>query len=607
MNYTPRFTSVVQLLNRSLERFPQRRLFGTRKPHGWHYNTYAEFGEMVAAARGGLVKLGVKPGERVAVISDNRLEWAVGSFATFSLGAIYVPMYQAQLDRDYQYILKDAGAKLCFCANATIAARVRALQPNLPDLQHIIDFESPDYAQLLASGRAAPVAAAALNDSDTAIYIYTSGTTGDPKGVELSHYNLGATASAIIEVAPLTEQEGECSLSFLPWAHVFGGCIEVAVLIGYGAAIAICDRTERLVEYMAEVKPTLLFAVPRIWNRIYDGVVKQIEARPKPVQVLLRTGLRARGRHAKGLAITLPERLAMLVTNKLLVSKIQARLGGRMRFAVSGAAALSAEVAEFIDNLGIVVLEGYGLTETTGGATASKPNERKLGSVGKALPGTQIKLEHNVTGVGPDEGEIIIYGAGVMRGYHHQAAATEQTFTADGGLRSGDIGRFDADGYLFITGRVKELYKLSNGKYIAPVALEEKLQLSPFIAQCCVYGTDRPHNTAVIIPDMAALQAWATEHGVVPANSNGVDVAVDADALLGDPRVRALIRQELDNHSRDFKGYELIRDFVLDSELFSTQNDLLTPSLKLKRRNVLAKYAGRLDKLYQSVALAAEG
>jgi long-chain acyl-CoA synthetase len=603
MNYTPRFSNVVQLLHRSIERFPQRRLFGTRKAHGWHYNSYAEFGELVAAARGGLAKLGIQPGERVAVISDNRLEWAVGSFATFSLGAIYVPMYQAQLDRDYQYILKDAGAKLCFCANASIAARVRALLPNLPDLQHVIDFESPEYTELLASGRATPSPALTPNDRDTAIYIYTSGTTGDPKGVELTHYNLGATASALIEVAPLTENEGECSLAFLPWAHVFGGCIEVAVLIGYGGAIAICDRTERLLDYLAEVKPTLLFAVPRIWNRIYDGVIKQIEARPKPIQTLLRTGLKARGRHAKGQAISLAERLAMLATNQLLISKIQARLGGRVRFAVSGAAALSAEVAEFIDNLGIVVLEGYGLTETTGGATASMPNQRRLGSVGKALPGSEIKLEHTVAGVSAEEGEIVIYGAGVMRRYHNQPAATEQTFTADGGLRTGDIGRFDADGFLFITGRVKELYKLSNGKYIAPVALEEKLQLSPFIAQCCVYGTDRPHNTAVIIPDMQALTAWASAQGLLPANSNGVDGAA---ALLREPRVRSLIRSELDNNSRDFKGYEVIRDFVLDGELFSTQNDLLTPSLKLKRRNVVARYATQLGALYLQAPAAAE-
>jgi long-chain acyl-CoA synthetase len=596
MNYKPRYSNVVEMLAGSVAQHAERPLFGTRTSHGWHFITYAEFDQLVAAARGGLASLGIQPGERVAVISDNRLEWAVCAFASFSYGAVYVPMYQAQLDRDYSYILNDSGAKSCFCANAQIAARVRALQPGLPDLQHVVDFESPQYQQLMAAGRAQPTPAKLPKDSDIAIYIYTSGTTGSPKGVELTHYNLGATASAVIEVAPL-KPVGERTLAFLPWAHVFGGCIEVSVLIGYGGSIAICDNTEKLLDYLAEVKPTALFAVPRIWNRIYDGVNKQIESRPKALQKLLRAGLRARGRAAKGQALSLGERFALLVTNTFLVSKIQARLGGRVRFAVSGAAALSQEVAEFIDNLGIVVLEGYGLTETTGGATGSQPHIRRLGSVGKPLPGTEIRLDPDVVGAGPGEGEIIIHGAGVMRGYHNVPADTSHTFTADGGLRTGDIGRFDADGFLYITGRVKELYKLTNGKYVAPVTLEEKLQLSPYIAQVCVYGSDRPHNTAVVIVDMAALETWAAAQGLQSS---------DKSKLLQEPRVRTLIRAELDKYSREFKGYEQVRDFVLDSELFSTHNDLLTPSLKLKRRNVLVKYADRLDALYRNAPARAQ-
>jgi long-chain acyl-CoA synthetase len=605
MTYQPRYSNVVSLLQSAVERFPQRLLFGTRGNAGWHFITYTEFAEQVAAMRGGLARLGLVPGDRIAVISDNRLEWAVGSFAAFSYGAIYVPMYQAQSDSDYRYILKDSGAKLCFCANPKIGARVRALSPELADLKHIIEFDSVEYRELLTQGRANPQPAQVPADRDLAIYIYTSGTTGKPKGVELTHYNLGATASAIIEVAPLEEKLEERTLAFLPWAHVFGGCIEVAVLIGYGGSIAICDSTDKLIDYLSEVKPTALFAVPRIWNRVYENVNKQIEARPKPIQKLLRLGLSARGRNARGEKLSWAERAALLVTNALLVRKIQQRLGGRVRFAVSGAAALSPEVADFIDNLGIVVLEGYGLTETTGGATASKPHMRRLGSVGMPLPGTTITLEPNVPGAGPGEGEIVIHGAGVMRGYHNLPDATEQSFTADGGLRTGDIGRFDSDGYLFITGRVKELYKLSNGKYVAPVTLEEKLQLSPFIAQVCVYGTDKPYNTAIIVPDMPALESWAEAHGVAvkPANSNAANGG--NTRLLQEPRVRELIRQELDRFSREFKGYEQIRDFVLESELFSTSNDLLTPSLKLKRRNVMSKYQAQLDALYRSNAIAA--
>jgi long-chain acyl-CoA synthetase len=590
MTYKPKYSNIVTLLTDSLARYPDRPLFGSRKNHGWHFVTYREFGEMVAAARSGLASLGIRPGDRVAVISDNRLEWAVGSFATLSRGAVYVPMYQAQLDKEFQHILRDSGAKLCLCANQKIAARIQALRSELPQLEHVIDFESPEYQQFLERGRGSSVPIAVPNDQDLAFLIYTSGTTGEPKGVELTHLNLGATASAVIEVAPLREA-GELTLSFLPWAHVFGGCVEVAVIIGYGGALAICDSNDRLLEYLAEVKPTALFAVPRIWNRIYETVNKQIAARPKPIQKLLRTGLRARARQAKGERLSLLERAALLVTNKLLIAKLLARLGGRVRFAVSGAAALSPEVAEFIDALGIMVLEGYGLTETTAGGTGSKPKERRVGSVGKPLPGISIEIDKQVSGAGPDEGEIILHGPCVMRGYHNLPDQTRDAFTPDGGLRTGDLGKVDADGYLFITGRVKELYKLSNGKYVAPAILEEKLQLSPYISQCFIYGSDQPYNTAVIIVDLPSLSDWATQRGLSKPNR--------VEDLFTQPAVHELIRNEIDAHSHGFKGYEQIREFVLDSEQFTTQNDLLTHSLKVKRRNALAKYRERLDALYR--------
>jgi len=591
MTYQPRYPNIVVLLQTAIERYGDRPLFGTRKTQGWHYITYNEFGNLVAAMRGGLASLGIAPGDRVAVISDNRVEWAVGSFGTLSYGAVYVPMYQAQKDPEFRYILRDSGAKVCLCATAHIAERVRALSPELPDLKHIISFDAPEYQQLLESGRKQPVPAAKLDTAQLAFLIYTSGTTGDPKGVELTHLNLGATASAIIEVAPLTENF-ESSVAFLPWAHVFGGCVEIAALMGYGGALAICDNTDRLLEYLGEVKPTALFAVPRIWNRIYENVNKQIDSKPKAIRTLLRTGLAARSKQAAGGALSLAERAALFLTEKLLISKIKQRFGGRVRFAVSGAAGLAKEVGEFIDALGIVVLEGYGLTETTAGGTGSKPNERRIGSVGKALPGMRIEIDKQNSPTGSDEGEIILYGPCVMRGYHNLPEQTKATLTPDGGLRTGDLGRLDSDGYLYITGRVKELYKLSNGKYVSPVPLEEKLQLSPYIAQSFVYGSDMPHNTAVIIADMPSVQAYCERHGVQsPAPAND---------LLQLPQVRELFRNEIDRYSRDFKGFEQIRDFVLDADPFTTQNDMMTQTLKIKRRNVLTKYKDKLNSLYGS-------
>ena len=587
--YTPRYTSIVTLLDRTVARFPDRPVFGTRKNHGWHYISYTQFAELVAAMRGGLAGLGVNSGDRVAVISDNRVEWAVGSFGTLSLGAAYVPMYQAQKDNEYKFILRDSGAKVCLVANNQIAERVRKLQAELPELEHIISFESPEYEALLAQGRKTPSPAPEVDPERLAFLIYTSGTTGDPKGVELTHLNLGATASGIIEVAPLTE-DGELTVAFLPWAHVFGGCVEISVIMGFGGALAICEKSDRLLEYLAEVKPTSLFAVPRIWNRVYENVNKQIDARPAPVRKLLRAGLAARAKQNRGEALSALEQAAMVVTTKLLVGKIKARLGGRVKFAVSGAAALAPEVGEFIDTLGIVVLEGYGLTETTAGGTASKPHERRIGSVGKPVPGMRVEIDTSVTSAESGEGEIIIYGPSVMRGYHNLPDQTKSSFTADGGLRTGDLGRIDKDGYLFITGRVKELYKLSNGKYVAPAALEEKLQLSPYIAQCFVYGSDKPHNTAVIVAEMSNVEEYCKRHGISTSDS--------PERILQLPQIRELFRHEIDRYSRDFKGFEQIRSFVLTAEPFTTENDLMTQTLKIKRRNVVSKYQKDLVSLY---------
>ena len=590
MAYKPAHTNLVTLFRQSCERFADRPALGTRTPDGWKYVTYREFAALVERARSGLAARGIGRGDRVAVISNNRLEWAVCAYATYARAATYVPMYEAQLDRDWQYILRDSGAKVCFVAGQAVEKRIRALQADLPDLQHVIDFDGQSYRELLEQGSQRLVSNPPVTppaDDEIATLIYTSGTTGNPKGVRLTHFSLAANSSALVEVAPV--REGDRSLAFLPWAHVFGGSVELNTVLAIGGTLAICDNTDRLVSYLPEVKPTMLFAVPRIWNRIYDGVRKQLAARPRPIQLLFEAGLLAKSRQKSGEVLSLGDRLMLLLAERLLFARIRERFGGELRFAFSGAAALAPEVGEFIDNLGIQVYEGYGMTECAGSATVNLPGACRLGSVGKPVPGVEIRIDKQVTGAGSDEGEILIYGTGVMAGYHNQPEATRAALTPDGGLRSGDLGRIDPDGFLFITGRVKELYKLANGKYVAPVPLEEKLQLSPYIAQCFVYGSDQPHNVALIVPDMAALKAWA----------EAKRMPTDPDVLLADPRTRELIRKEIEVHSRDFKGFEAIHDFVLSAEEMTTQNDMLTPTLKLKRRNVTARYAGQLQALYK--------
>jgi long-chain acyl-CoA synthetase len=594
-DFTPEFTNLVLLLRTAIERYADRNLFGVRKDPGWEWTTYRQFGALVDRFRGGLASLGIGRGDRVAVISNNRLEWVVGAHAVYSLGAAYVPMYEAQLDKEWEYILADSESKAVLVANEGIEKRVRQFARNLPALRHIVNFEGAanqpsSYAALLAHGTKNPAPPVVPDDSDIATLIYTSGTTGSPKGVRLSHLNLASNVSALLASVEFNTQDR--GVAFLPWAHVFGGCVELHSMIGAGGSTGICGDPTKLVQYLPELKPTILFAVPRVWNRIYDGVQKTMTSKPAAVQWIFKTAMQAKNKLRRKEPIGLGEKVALRLAEKVVFPKIRNAFGGALRYACSGAAALSREVAEFIDNIGIEVYEGYGQTEGSGVTTANLQGQARLGSVGRAIPGVRLVIDKSVPGGGPDEGEIIVYGKGVMRGYHHLEDATRQTMTEDGGLRTGDLGRLDADGYLYITGRVKELYKLENGKYVAPTPLEEKVQLSPYILQCVVYGADHPHNIALIIPDMPTLRTWAKAQGLES----------DDDALLTNPKVRTLLETEVDRLSKDFKGFERILDFVIDTEELTTQNGMLTPSLKLKRNKVVAKYADVFESLYPAAS-----
>src|SRR5690606_10266852 len=277
---------------------------------------------------------------------------------------------------------------------------------------------------------------------------------------------------------------------------------ELHCMLSMGASMGLAESVEKIVDNLAEVKPTILFAVPRIFNRIYNGVQKQIAEKPAPIRSLFYAGLRAAAKKRDGQPLGLLESMALGLADKLVFTKIRARFGGRLKYAFSGAAALSKEVGEFVDGLGIMVYEGYGLTETSPVATANFPGNRKIGSVGKAIPGVRIVIDTSVTGEEVN-GEIVIYGPNVMQGYHNRPEENAAVFTQDGGFRTGDMGYLDSDGYLYITGRIKEQYKLENGKYVVPTQLEEAIKLSPFVANIMVHGANKPFNVAVIVPDLA--------------------------------------------------------------------------------------------------------
>ena len=591
--------NLVELFQRAVTDYADRPLLGTRGPDGtWTYASYRELGERVDAFRAGLARLGVGRGDRVAVISDNRPEWAVGAYATYGLGACYVPMYQKQNASDWRYILRDSGAKVALVANSKIAARVVPLIGELESLEHVVDFEvdgatgAVSYGELLTVGRASPVEAVQPEPDDLAGFIYTSGTTGEPKGVMLSHRNIVSNVETVRSLFPIRDDDR--SLSFLPWAHSFGQTCELHMGISLGLSSAICDDVTQLVAYLGEVRPTMLVSVPRIFNRVYDGLNKKVAAGSPVKRFLFRAAMTA-ARQRRELAaqgrtsawVDMKHRLL----DRLVFAKVRDLLGGRLRFAFSGGAAISREVAEFISDIGVLVFEGYGLSETSPIATANTPAARRLGSVGKPIPHVEIFIDTAALGGAADrEGEVLIKGPNVMMGYHGLDEETEAVMREDGAFRSGDIGWIDDDGFLFITGRIKEQYKLENGKYVVPAPLEEQLKLSGYVNQILVYGDNRPHNVALIVPDRKALEGWAEAQGLG---------SIPFAGLLDHPKVRGLYRSELERCAKDaFKGYERVRDFRLIAEEFTTENDMLTPTLKLKRRNVIQAYSERIESLY---------
>jgi len=584
-------TNLVSMLAASVRQHADRPLFGTRSEAGWSWMSYRDFAGRVDALRAGLASLGVSRGERVAVISRNRVEWAEGCYASAGLGAAYVPMYEKQSEREWRHILTNSGAVACLVSGDAIGDRVSAAARGISTLRHLVDFDAkPDdaagYPALLDHGVRHPREAMSPEGSEIAEIVYTSGTTGVPKGVLLTHSNLVSNVEAALSVVPVSAEDR--SLSFLPWAHVFGGD-ELHMIISLGASTAICESVDRLSNDLSEVQPTLLFAVPRVWNRVYQGVHQVLAKKPRLIQRVVERATGAMHRRRANEPVTMTDSIAMGLAKGLVFSTIRKRFGGRLRLAVSGAAALAPEVAEFIDDLGIVVLEAYGLTESSACATTNRPDDRRIGSVGKPIPGVRIELDRGVPGAEGDSGEILIYGHGVMAGYHNLPEETAKAMTSDGGLRTGDLGRFDADGFLYVTGRLKELYKLENGKYVAPAVLEEQLTLSPFIDQALVHGADRPFNVALIVPNRQAIEAWARPRGIEVGSF---------EELVRHPDVYALIELEVARASADFKGFERIEAFAVLAEPFSVEAGTLTPTLKVKRGKVLDAQQQLLEGLY---------
>lgn len=583
----PLVRSLVDVWERSRELYADRNALGTKHADGqWGWLKYRELAGLVDACRGGFASLGVQPGDRIAIVSDNRVEWVVACYATYGCEAELVPMYQAQLEKEWEHILSDSGAAIVLAAGTTFDVITR-LRDRLPGVRAIVGLDLPpddpqSFHALLLRGEERPFPTRHPSPDSIAGFFYTSGTTGMPKGVVLTHWNLTSNLLAIREVFPL--DPGEISLSFLPWAHALGQVCELHYGLSQGMSVAINDEIPNLLENLKEVKPTILVAVPRVFNRIHRTVTQQIATKPKLIQKMFADGLQVSSMHRRGEKSSFLREMALKVDDRLIFSKIRQRFGGRLKMVISGSASLNVEVAELVDALGIDVYEGYGLTETSPVVTCNTRTKRKIGSVGQVLPGVRVEIDTSKSKV-PNEGEIIVYGPNVMKGYHNRPEETAATLTPDGGLRTGDLGYMDSEGFLYITGRIKEQYKLETGKYVMPAPVEEQLKLSPYLANVMIYGDGRPYNVAIVVPDRAALDEWARRE------------EIQLDDPARDPRVHALLLRELHAHG-ELRSYEVPRRLLVVTQDFATENGLLTPTLKLKRSEVLERYRADLEALY---------
>ena len=582
------FRNLVDLCERSCRRHAARPLFGTRSPQGWAWLSYGEFAHQVGNARAGLVTRGVGAGDRVAIVSNNRVEWAVTAYAAYGLGATVVPLYESQRPEEWKFILADCAAKLAVASTPAIRDRLLGFRGDLPALGHVVGMDLPaddpdSFTRLLATGETSAVAAADPPPEQVASFVYTSGTTGKPKGVILTHGNVASNVSAVHAMFVLDPEDR--SLSILPWAHSFGQTCELHNLLSMGCSIAINDDVGHIVKNLAEVRPTVLLAVPLVFHRIHHGVQRQMAGHNPAIRWLFEQGLREATKRLREESSGLAGALLLAIADRLLFSRIRARFGGRLKYAISGSAALGPAVAQFLDALGITVYEGYGLTETSPIVSANYPGSRKPGSVGRPIPGVRVEIRKVDDSTGID-GEIIVYGPNVMRGYYNRPGENERVFTPDGGLRTGDLGYLDEESFLHVTGRIKELYKLENGKYVMPAVLEETIKLSPFVANVMVYGANRPWNVALVAPDREAIAAWAKERGL------------SLDDPARDPRVRELLRNEIARLETGFRAFERIRAFEVLDEEFSIDDGSLTPTFKLRRAVLVERHRAILDGLY---------
>ncbi|GAB3436405.1 AMP-dependent synthetase/ligase [Phycicoccus ginsengisoli] len=578
--------SLADLPARNAATNPTSVAFVRKEGARWVDVTAQEFNEDVRAMAKGLVASGIRPGDRVAIMSKTRYEWTLTDFAIWTAGAVTVPIYETSSAEQVAWILSDSGARAIVLETPAHEAALAEVRDQLGGVEHVWQLDAGAIDDLKAAGASVSdddlaAATAGIDRSSTATIIYTSGTTGRPKGVQLTHDNFLALAdNAITKLKAVVQADGASTLLFLPLAHVFARFIQVLCVAGE-AKMGHSADIKNLLDDFAAFKPTFILSVPRVFEKIYNSAEAKAtsEGKGKIFGTAADTAIAwSTAQDAGGAGLGLRVRHALF--DRLVYAKLRAAMGGEVMYAVSGGAPLGTRLGHFFRGIGVTVLEGYGLTETTAPATVNVPDRVKIGTVGAPLPGVGIRIA--------DDGEILIRGNNVFAGYHNNDDATSDA-VRDGWFHTGDIGELDEDGYLKITGRKKELLVTAGGKNVAPAALEDRLRAHPLVSQCIVVGDQKPFIAALITLDEEMYPSWAKNNGIddVPFEQAGTNEVVLAE-----------LQKAVDDANRSVSKAESIRKFAVLEGDFTEENGYLTPSLKLKRNIVMRDFQDRVEELY---------
>jgi len=583
--------TLADLLPRAAQLYGNAPAIRFKEGGKWVSRSYAQVEETVRPLALGLIDLGVEKGDKVSILANTRPEWTYFDLAALSIGAVVVPIYQTNSPEECQYVLENSDAKIVVVEDDEQLEKIRAVRERLPLLEQAVrmtgssdDAISIEELAARAAGRAAEEWErrwSAVTPEDVCTFIYTSGTTGPPKGCVITHGNYRAMLDMVNENSVI---EGEdVTYLYLPLAHSFALLIQLGSF-DLGATLAYWERDPlKIMPNLAELKPTYFPSVPRIFEKIYTAATSGMEKEGGLKKAIfdwsIRVGAKVREMERTGRKPGFLLRRQYEFADKKVLSKIRALFGGKLRLAVSGAAPINPDILHFFDAAGVLVLEGWGMTETSTAATISTPDEFKIGTIGKPFPGCEVKIA--------EDGEILVKGPNVFQGYYKNEEATRETIVDDW-LHTGDLGSVDADGFIQITGRKKDIIITAGGKNITPANLEAEIKQHPLVSQCVVVGDRRPYLVALVTLDPEDAVAYAREHGLPE----------DPERLAGDPDVRAAIEQHLAKVNEKFARVEQVKKIAILPQDLSQESGELTPTLKVKRAVVADKHRGEIEQLY---------